>query len=52
MRGLAEATRVVRGGSFNNNARNVRCAVRNRNRNWNDNNGFRVVVSHGLLVVP
>ncbi|MCA9910000.1 MAG: SUMF1/EgtB/PvdO family nonheme iron enzyme [Anaerolineae bacterium] len=51
MRGLAEVTRVVRGGSFNNNARNVRCAVRNRNDpdNRNDNNGFRVVVSHGLL---
>ncbi|HLF25280.1 MAG TPA: SUMF1/EgtB/PvdO family nonheme iron enzyme [Anaerolineae bacterium] len=31
--------RVVRGGAFNNNARNVRCAVRNRNI------GFRVVVA-------
>lgn len=42
--------RVVRGGSFNNNARNVRCAVRNNNNpnNRNENNGFRVVVSHTI----
>lgn len=40
--------RVLRGGSFNNNARNVRCANRNRNNpdNRNDNIGFRVVLSH------
>jgi hypothetical protein len=39
--------RVLRGGSFNNNRRNVRCAYRNRNNpdNRNINNGFRVVVS-------
>jgi len=45
---------VVRGGSFNNNANNVRCAVRNNNNpdNRNDNNGFRVVVSHGFLRTP
>jgi len=38
---------VLRGGSFNNNERNARCAYRNRNNpnNRNDNNGFRVVVS-------
>jgi hypothetical protein len=38
---------VVRGGSFNNNERNARCAYRNRNNpnNRNRNNGFRVVVS-------
>jgi hypothetical protein len=40
--------RVLRGGSFNNNQRNVRCAYRNRNNpnNRNRNNGFRVVVAH------
>jgi formylglycine-generating enzyme required for sulfatase activity len=39
----------VRGGSFNNNRRNVRCANRNNNHpdNRNNNIGFRVVVSHG-----
>ena len=38
---------MVRGGAFNNNARNVRAANRNRNDpdNRNDNIGFRVVVS-------
>jgi formylglycine-generating enzyme required for sulfatase activity len=44
--------RVVRGGSFNNNARNVRCAVRNRNNphNRNMNNGFRVVVASHIVL--
>jgi hypothetical protein len=44
-------TRVVRGGSFNNNQRNARCAYRNNNNpdNRNDNIGFRVVVSHIFL---
>jgi hypothetical protein len=39
---------VLRGGSFNNNDRNVRCAYRNNNNpnNRNDNNGFRLCVSH------
>jgi hypothetical protein len=39
--------RVLRGGSFNNNPQNVRCAYRNHNDpdNRNNNNGFRVVVS-------
>ena len=39
---------MLRGGSFNNNDRNVRCAYRNRNNpdNRNDNNGFRVLLSH------
>jgi hypothetical protein len=43
--------RVLRGGSFNNNQRNVRCAYRNRNNpdNRNNNIGFRVVVSHESL---
>ena len=44
--------RVLRGGSWNNNQNNARCAYRNRNEpdNWNDNIGFRVVVAHGLLL--
>jgi hypothetical protein len=39
----------VRGGSWNNNRNNVRCANRNRNipNNFNDNVGFRVF-SHDL----
>lgn len=38
--------RVLRGGSWNNNERNARCAYRNRNNpnNRNNNIGFRVVV--------
>ena len=46
--------RVVRGGSWINNQRNVRCAYRNRNNpdNRNNNQGFRVVVSHDLLDRP
>ncbi|MBM4431118.1 MAG: hypothetical protein FJ026_12340 [Chloroflexi bacterium] len=43
-----KARRVLRGGAFNNEARNVRCAYRNRNNpnNHNRNIGFRVVASH------
>ncbi|MCB9108833.1 MAG: SUMF1/EgtB/PvdO family nonheme iron enzyme [Anaerolineales bacterium] len=39
--------RVLRGGAFNNNQNNVRCAARNRNNpnNRNNNNGFRLVVA-------
>jgi formylglycine-generating enzyme required for sulfatase activity len=39
--------RVLRGGAFNNNARNLRCAYRNNNDpdNRNNNIGFRVVLS-------
>ena len=46
LRGQAHRHRVLRGGAFNNNHRNVRCAYRNRNNpnNWNRNIGFRVVV--------
>ncbi|MBN1147365.1 MAG: hypothetical protein JXA78_08915 [Anaerolineales bacterium] len=35
----------LRGGGWNNNRRNARCAYRNRNEpdNFNDNLGFRVV---------
>jgi formylglycine-generating enzyme required for sulfatase activity len=38
---------VLRGGAFNNNPQNVRCAVRNdiNARNANNNVGFRVVLS-------
>ena len=39
-----DAHRVLRGGSFNNETSNVRCAVRNNDNpeNRNDNRGFRV----------
>ncbi|MBI5291122.1 MAG: hypothetical protein HY872_04500 [Chloroflexi bacterium] len=45
---------MVRGGSFNNNHRNARCACRNDNHpnNRNDNIGFRVVVSHNSQRPP
>lgn len=45
--GRLKRHRVLRGGAFNNNERNVRCANRNRNNpdNNNKNNGFRVCVS-------
>ena len=48
-----EVRRVLRGGAFNNNRNNARCAYRNRNNpndDWN-NNGFRIVVSHILLTL-
>ncbi|TAF11300.1 MAG: hypothetical protein EAZ77_01080 [Nostocales cyanobacterium] len=43
--------RLLRGGSWNNNARNCRSANRNRNArdNRNNNLGFRVVVSSSTL---
>ena len=46
--------RVWRGGSFNNNEDNLRCAYRNRNNpnNFNDNNGFRVAVAHVFPCAP
>jgi formylglycine-generating enzyme required for sulfatase activity len=50
VQGRADGTRVLRGGAFNNNRDNARCAYRNDNHpdNRNDNIGFRVcVVSHG-----
>ncbi|MGH7494139.1 MAG: SUMF1/EgtB/PvdO family nonheme iron enzyme [bacterium] len=42
--GQAHTRRVLRGGAFNNDNRNVRCAYRNRNNpnNQNRNIGFRV----------
>lgn len=41
------SNRVLRGGSWNNNARNCRVSNRNNNSpdNRNNNNGFRVVLS-------
>jgi len=44
----AGANRVIRGGSWNNNARNVRAAYRNHNDpdNRNDNLGFRCARAH------
>ena len=41
------ARRVLRGGSWNNNPRNVRVSNRNRNdpANRNDNNGLRLAQS-------
>ncbi len=42
------ANRVIRGGSWNDNARNVRAAYRNSNdpTNRNDNVGFRCARAH------
>jgi formylglycine-generating enzyme required for sulfatase activity len=43
--GAGRGDRVLRGGSWNNNQNNARCAYRNRNNpnNRNNNNGFRLV---------
>ena len=45
MAGLNGGNRVIRGGSWNDNARNVRAANRNGNHpgNANDNLGFRLL---------
>ena len=50
---MTVACGVVRGGAFNNEPGNVRCANRDRNHptNTNTNNGFRVCVG-GLVVLP
>ena len=44
---ILPADRALRGGSFWNNAENLRVSARNRNpaRNRNDNIGFRVAVA-------
>ncbi|MCF8366466.1 MAG: SUMF1/EgtB/PvdO family nonheme iron enzyme [Bacteroidales bacterium] len=44
---LRGSNRVLRGGSWNNNARNCRVANRNNNNpdNRNNNNGFRLVLA-------
>ncbi len=49
MRGQVSRDRVLRGGSWNNNQNNARCADRNRNNpnNSNNNVGFRLV-SHAF----
>ena len=41
----------MRGGSWNNNRKNARCAYRNRNEpdNFNNNIGFRLVLSNNFL---
>jgi formylglycine-generating enzyme required for sulfatase activity len=41
---------TLRGGAWNNDARNARVSYRNRNHpaNYNDNAGFRVVVAPDL----
>ncbi|MFH0796270.1 MAG: SUMF1/EgtB/PvdO family nonheme iron enzyme [Candidatus Omnitrophota bacterium] len=46
------AFRVLRGGSWNNNANNCRPANRNRNdpTNRNNNNGFRCASSPSLFI--
>ena len=51
---MPEHHRVVRGGAFNNNDRNLRCAYRNNNdpNNRNKDIGFRVVVSTLFLLMP
>ena len=45
------ANRVLRGGSWNNNGRNVRSANRNRNApdNRNQNIGFRLALAHARV---
>ncbi|WP_374111827.1 hypothetical protein [Phormidium yuhuli] len=42
---MGRAIKLLRGGSWNNNPRNCRCAIRNNNTrdNFNNNRGFRVV---------
>ena len=51
---LTHTRRVLRGGAFNNDENNVRCADRNRNDpdNRNRNNGFRLVVVLTLFQWP
>jgi hypothetical protein len=46
-----QAEKVLRGGSWNNNANNIRAANRNNNPdNSNNNNGFRCASSPGVLL--
>jgi len=48
------SNRVLRGGSWNNNARNTRSANRNRNTpdERNDNNGFRLALARTKVDTP
>ena len=50
----AGVARVLRGGSWNDNARNVRAACRNHNDpdNRNDNIGFRCARAHDRMESP
>jgi hypothetical protein len=50
LKGQVIESRVLRGGSWNNNQRNARCAYRNSNNpdNRNNNIGFRVAASHNI----
>jgi formylglycine-generating enzyme required for sulfatase activity len=50
----ADAKRVIRGGSWNNKARNCRSACRNRNHpdNRNNNLGLRPARAHDQAGVP
>ena len=51
-RSKRDAARVVRGGSWNNNGRNVRSANRNRNTpdNRNNNLGFRLALAQQAMI--
>ena len=45
--GVSQAKKdVCRGGSWNNNGRNLRSAYRNNWQIGNDNNGFRLALAH------
>jgi len=48
---IKNTSRVLRGGSWNNNARNTRSANRNHNTpdNRNNNIGFRFALAHTLM---
>ena len=48
------SNRVIRGGSWNNNASNLRSANRNNDRpgNRNDNVGFRLVSTYAIDFLP
>lgn len=50
-RSKKDSQRVVRGGSWNNNGRNVRSAIRNRNTpdNRNNNIGFRLALAQQAM---
>jgi len=50
---FGDGRHIVRGGSWNNNSRNARCAYRNRNvpDNFNNNVGFRLL-SHDAESSP
>jgi len=54
LQGQADGSRVLRGGSWNNNQRNARCTYLNRNNSdtRNNNIGFRVAASHGIPPWP